>query len=257
MLLWGRYAVLSVSLSSIFKLSLSRECSQSELEEPFCFMLWCYYHGRTATKWNPSWGGLNDESPSSKLASQYKPWLYVTTLSVTQSSISGCECITYGGYGGRLSGVFTSPNYPRSFNRGVSCILYIFEAPTSSNKIVEVLFTDFDLGDTAVPGRYCHWLISCTVSSVLKPNFIYLACSTSQQFGWCHAALQLTRRTRFYYYYYYLSFPVDLLASSFPALFDIVCDVFQLFRRELFAAVSTPSKAQHQWGLGSRRTDLW
>lgn len=68
--------------------------------------------------------------------------------------IAACECVTYTGYGGRLSGTFTSPNYPDNFNRGVSCILYIFEAPENRQKIVEVMFTDLDLGSTPVPGRY-------------------------------------------------------------------------------------------------------
>ncbi|XP_067947490.1 suppressor of lurcher protein 1-like [Watersipora subatra] len=69
-------------------------------------------------------------------------WLKLSSASIS----AGCQCVTYQSSSDKHSGIFTSPNYPQPYRDGISCILYVFVAP-SHRKLVEVMFEDLDLGE--------------------------------------------------------------------------------------------------------------
>ncbi|KAK6628452.1 hypothetical protein RUM43_002266, partial [Polyplax serrata] len=58
-------------------------------------------------------------------------------------SLSGCECIIFSSTFAKEYGTFTSPDYPKSYQNNINCLLYTFIA--SRDEIVELTFQDFDI----------------------------------------------------------------------------------------------------------------
>lgn len=55
----------------------------------------------------------------------------------------GCECIIYEASYGRDFGIFTSPNFPVSYDVNINCLLYTFVG--NEDEIVQLTFEEFDV----------------------------------------------------------------------------------------------------------------
>ncbi|XP_077284917.1 CUB domain-containing protein Sol1 [Arctopsyche grandis] len=54
-----------------------------------------------------------------------------------------CSCLVFSATYGKERGTFSSPDYPKSYPRGIDCLLYTFIA--GPDEIIELTFTDFDV----------------------------------------------------------------------------------------------------------------
>lgn len=88
--------------------------------------------------------------------------------------ISGCSCLVFSATYGKERGTFSSPDYPKSYPRGIDCLLYTFIA--GPDEIIELTFTDFD-----VHKSYLEWVqtnLSQIILSLITKCGTSIMCDT-------------------------------------------------------------------------------
>ncbi|XP_074600158.1 suppressor of lurcher protein 1-like [Brevipalpus obovatus] len=73
------------------------------------------------------------------------PWIMklIFTLPGVLTISTDCSCVFFNDTYGKESGLFFTPDWPDSYEPGLGCILYIFQA--KFDQIVQVTFTSFDI----------------------------------------------------------------------------------------------------------------
>ncbi|KAF4521638.1 hypothetical protein B566_EDAN006680 [Ephemera danica] len=69
------------------------------------------------------------------------------------AKVFACECIQFTSTFGKPAGVFSSPDFPRSYEDNIECLLYSFVA--RRDQIVEITFREFDVQKTHLEGTLC------------------------------------------------------------------------------------------------------
>lgn len=66
--------------------------------------------------------------------------------SIVNSLGPECKCVLFQETQGKEFGVFTSPNWPSTYENSIECLLYTFIAPP--DQLIEVTFDEFDVQKT-------------------------------------------------------------------------------------------------------------